>query len=214
MPYARPFLRVRLEGTLGNTEQFSMGVNMGWLLGSAPLYGLDETEAALFATWWTTQARISNVAHLRTVKANLIDVDGHYVSEETVRWDYTDSIPAGAYAATLPLQCSLVYSFTTDADRGRASRGRTYVPAPSVVLEAPDMRLTVGNQADHVTCALQLLETLETAFPGYQPVIVSNLGAGHQRNITGVRVGRAVDTIRSRREGVLEDYQEAPYPTV
>lgn len=211
MVYAKPFLRVRFEGNLGSiaSETFSFGVNMGYDIGPQPAVVLDEETAEPLVTWYTTQSMIGSFAFLTTIKANVIDVTGRYAEEETRRLDLPAPYQSGPYTTPGPFQLAMAISFGTAAQRGLASKGRTYLPCPAYELEGPNKTLTATNQAAFLAAGVDLLDALQETFPGWDPVVVSNLRAGMQRRITHVRVGKVVDTIRSRRTSLEESYIEA-----
>jgi hypothetical protein len=81
---------------------------------------------------------------------------------------------------------------------------------PVSPLEGPYNQLTEAYQASYLAGSLELLDIIEEHVAGWQVGIVSNIGAGAERAVTGVRVGQALDTIRSRRENVPEDYLYGP----
>jgi hypothetical protein len=132
------------------------------------------------------------------------------VYDETVRYDWLSPYPQGSTAGTHPLQVALAVSLVTGAERGRAARGRFYLPVPVSPLEGPYNQLTEAYQASYLAGSLELLDIIEEHVAGWQVGIVSNIGAGAERAVTGVRVGQALDTIRSRRENVPEDYLYGP----
>jgi hypothetical protein len=209
MVYANPFLRVRLEGTLGASEVFSFGINLisdgPW----TPPAPITQSMADAVALWFTSESNIASAADLHTLKVNLIGVDGRYVEETTNRWDYGSPYPSGNVTAPFPFQIALVISLLAANDRGRASHGRFYLPVPTGGLEGPDQTLPTTFQESYLAAGVSLLELLEQELPGWQPGLVSNVGAGAQALITRVRVGRVLDTIRSRRNKVVEEYIEA-----
>lgn len=210
MTYSAPFLKMVVTGSLFGVESFSWGINLinDFGGGVAPT----EVPQAVITAVETFHASGAHVGHdqakLTTLKLNEIGTDGRYVSaSDTVRYDWATPYP-GVGSTQLPPQVALAISLVTDAARGRASAGRFYVPVGIGV--SSDGRLPSSAQQSAATAATALLNSLNTALPGFTVGVVSSVGTGTQRVATGVRVGRVLDTMRSRRRALVEDYYEAP----
>jgi hypothetical protein len=200
---------------VGTGERFSYGLAL------APPGGLQEgaflsPNAAVWADFAADAvsfhaapaALVSGRAVLETVKFAAIGPDGKY-TEDPVIVDVADTPGGGGtFNATLP-QAALVMSLGT-ARRGRSGRGRFYLPMPSVNF-LDDLRLSVAQQdAAEAALAAHILNL------GNQPgVDVLNLQVmvastkGFLSPVTSVRVGRVVDTMRSRRRSLDEAYGAA-----
>jgi len=222
MPYDRRHVVIQWGGTLPGGEIWSNSLRASsgdtgadadvptegeltdWLTGP-----LQEAVAS-----WHSRAtsRISTSAKLLYVKANAVDIYGHYLQENTLEYLYPSPLPGGSSAAVMPNQVALVVSLTTRYQRGPAHRGRFYSPLPSIVVGA-DGRIPAGeaqNVAD--SAATFITEAGDTAGPDFvvpiKIVVMSAGGAGGKTEIvTGVEVGRVLDTQRRRRTELDEDYQ-------
>jgi len=142
-------------------------------------------------------------ARLAWLKFNRIGVDGKYVNAFTNRHDWAPTL-ATSSGSPYPPQVSLVATFETGAARGLAHRGRMFLPTPLAAIDA-DGRITGGAAASAATKVAALLSALN-ALPGYgESRVYSNVRAGASRPITGVTVGRVLDTMRSRRSQLAEE---------
>lgn len=210
-------------GPLHDTEQWSCGLRLNppGALASNPFH--DEIEAGLadlagdISTWWTQNTVIQSIAaKLEQVKLNVIGVDGRYEDATTshTHW-FTGTLPATSYAAIYPGQVSLVASLTTDADRGLASRGRIYLPSPKLAINSTYGTIEAADAISVANRVAVLINSINdwpgwdavTEWAGMRVQVVSSVGAGAMRPVTGVRVGRVLDTQRRRRKSLLEQYQ-------
>jgi hypothetical protein len=123
-----------------------------------------------------------------------------------------------------PPQVALCVSTVTAARRGYSAKGRFYLPAPTADL-ADDWRLPQAHASTYAGLASTFVKVLRLReavlpppapeLPGvWLPCIVSphknGTGPGGTVHaITGVRVGRVLDTIRSRRTSLVEDYESS-----
>lgn len=207
MTYLRPFLRLVAIGRLFGVEDFSFSMALAPTAVS-PGNPPSEVPTALvtaFQDFWGS-APISNSARLVTLKLNEIGTNGRYTGDETVLYDFA----AGAgLPGTAPTQvwAQLAYcvSLETDAARGRAHAGRFYLP---MVSKNPTTNgaMSQGDVEAIRDVTDDLLDAINAAVPGYQLAITSDLGSGTERYVTNARYGRVMDTIRSRREKIPEDY--------
>lgn len=207
MVYHDPFRRLVLSGTLYGLEAWSIGVAMGHV-------GLGEggnpenvSEGIQTACEGFIQNNFTGSnAKLTTIKYNFINVAGHYDDPgETIRYDYDTPVGGTGGASNIP-QSSLVVSLNTAFARGRGHAGRYYMPAFSAPLDS-DGRISVDVAALVAEYATTFLNALNADDEHYRVCVVSNIGAGVQHEVTHVRVGRVIDTMRSRRTSLVEDYQ-------
>ena len=209
MPYPSPFLRLVVSGTLYNVEDFSYGMSFindnG--LGDPP----SEVPAGVVSALATYHQAVSTAqAKLTMVKLNLIGTDGRYVSQsDTVLHEWTTPV-VGTGTQSVPPQVSLAVTLRTGARRGLASRGRFYLPLPNVQVSPTDGILTPTTAGQVLTATNTLVSALETAIPGWDLGVVSNVREGAQRAVDHIEVGRVLDTIRSRRVKFREQYQIGP----
>lgn len=210
MTYFEPFLRLVVQGTLYGTEDFTYSLALRPWFNNEPYDEPTEVPAAVIAAVqaFHTAAKVAHEgAVLKTVKLNLIGVDGRYVNPTTVLHDYEPGVPGTVVTAAFPPQAALAVSLMTEFSRGRGARGRFYLPLPGVSIDSTTGMASAGSAADIATAATTFLNALNAALPGWKVGVVSNIGTGVSNAVTNVRVGRVIDTIRSRREKFAEDYQ-------
>lgn len=150
-------------------------------------------------------------AKLSFVKANRINIDGHYTDQLTNEHVFADVAGGGGGYSPYPNQTTVAVSLTTGFSRGPAHRGRFYLPLPAVSLTAQGV-MTVGIPAQIASSTKTFIEALADV-PGLdtperlKPCVMSRkAGAPAHREITGVEVGAVVDTQRRRRGKLLENY--------
>lgn len=200
------------SGTLPGAESFSMGVRL------SPEFSLsseaDEKSAltdyaAALSAWWIQAGNRLNSTRtgLVTVKLNRVGTDGKYQRSYTNRIDYTTP-KAGATSGSWPNQIAWVTTLETGAARGLAHRGRLFWPCPSVAIGADG----VVTQADALVGAnlmAGLVNSLNAVRPGARVHVYSSGSEakglpGTARAVTGVTVGRVLDTVRTRRRQLAE----------
>jgi len=210
MTYAKPFLRLVLQGYLYNEDVWSLSMSLiANVDGANPP---DEVPPALIsavqAYWAGSTPIVSAHASVATIKLNEIGTNGKYTSPTTVLYDFDPRLN-GTGGSTPAPQVSLAISLTTAIARGRAHAGRYYLPIPAPQAQATG-RLSAQAVGEQVSAAQTFLEAVNAAVPGYDVGVTSNLGTGTQQLVTGVRVGDVLDTIRSRRSAFQETYQSLP----
>lgn len=226
MSYPGQFLRLVIAGSL-YTDIFNTSLNFVPTPQGATT--IDEPDDALLAliapvleNWWNDTVTVDGPgiivqAQLRSFKLNRIGPDGRYVDPVTHEHIYPAPI-LGAVNSQYPPQLSPAVSLRTAVERGLASKGRMYLPpVGSIGQLGADGRLAVGQAEDIATSVRRLAVELNTAMNTWggggtaSPVIgiASSVGAGAFRIVNRIACGRVVDTIRSRRNALDEDYQEA-----
>lgn len=164
------------------------------------------------AAWFTTaDNNFSDQVWLSWVKFNKIATTGKYANPTTYEAQHTP-VRGTSSTGMLPPQNSLVLSFTTAVNRGRASKGRIFLPPMTTNVVDFDGRIKPLFQTPMLTAAKTWLTNLNN-WPGIDGVTGINLQAaivssvdGSHRPITGLRLGRVIDTHRSRRRSMVEDY--------
>ena len=208
MSYSKPFLRLVVIGTIYRAETFSYSMSLiepGLPTSDAP----EEVPAGIIAAvrkFHTTPALISKEARLTTIKLNMIGTDGRYMNDETVLYDFPEpSGVDGASESFVVPQVAFAVSLRTNRTRGRAHAGRFYVPLPNLVPglngQLPNTELVKINPA-----VTEFLNEINLAAPPWRVGVTSDLGVGAQNFVTNARLGRVLDTIRSRRTSLDEDY--------
>ena len=101
--------------------------------------------------------------------------------------------------AALPPQTAICVSLTT-ASPTRFGRGRFFLPAP-IVTESTVGRINSTAQGQVLAAAVGMLQSM--AGDGY-PVVIFHKGSLTTTVVTGVNVGDVFDTIRRRRDKLVE----------
>lgn len=204
--YPANFLRLVASGPLfGGVEQFSFSLSLGRDFDSDAEAPEEVPQAVIDAvtTFFQAPGVIGNRASLDLIKLNEIGRDGRYVSQsETVLAEISPPVVPSTSSPHAP-QVALAISLMTSAARGRASRGRFYIPTPAVVV-GDDARISSANAETVAAAATEFITDLNAAMPGWRVGVFSNIGDGQWRPVTRVRVGRVLDTIRSRRASIDE----------
>lgn len=189
-------------GPLGNQEQWSSGLR----LDSANNSGLTQAqeEAALLdlstklRTAWAQATNPSgSTAGLTWEKANLVGADGKYVRDYTNVIDHAQVVSPNASA--YPLQVSMAITLTTAAERGLASKGRIFMPAPWQPLSGPDKTWSTAQSLVAANWMAALINSINDANALGNVVVASSTRTGATRSVRGVSVGSVPDTMRSRR---------------
>ena len=207
MSYVRNFHRLVVSGSLHDTESFSWGLSLvsslqttGAVVATVP-QGIIDAVVAFHAT----EGVSSSAAKIETIKLNEIGTNGRYVNQgATVQYDL-DPPAAGASSPHFPPQVALVVSLGTDVARGRAHAGRFYIPSPGASMETNGM-IGPGWQGVVAAAAATMINAINATESVLRVGIVSNLGIGAEHPVTSVRVGRVLDTLRSRRTSLDEGY--------
>lgn len=207
MVYVRPFVRLVISGSTYGGEAYATGLNMIETPGGdGGIFGPGELEplAAAWSTWFaSTGVNIASVAKFELLKANLIDVNGLYANQtETNEIEILPPV-LGSSGTNVAPQLTLCHTLTTDAGRGYASKGRIFPPLVSTIL-GTDGLVPSGTALAAANATATLINALNAVSPSRQVGIVSNVGAGAERPVTGVRVGRVMDTQRRRRRSIEE----------
>jgi hypothetical protein len=210
MPYSSKFLRLILTGHLYVTDEtFSFGLNFHPSSNLAPPDDVPAGVVTACTKFWQTSSLISQGASLELIKLNEIGTDGRYTQDASVEHEMAPKLLGTGTSWSPPSQVAMVVSTRTAANRGRAHAGRFYLPIPGrpPVL---DGMWAQGEQSELAKAAWTWITELNTALPGYQASVLSNLGIGAARPITHVRVGKVFDTMRSRRSSLDENYYQWP----
>lgn len=176
---------------------------------------LDDLEADLRAFYAT--ARFSQALTVDYIKLNRIGPDGKYLSKTHTNVRYPSVQIKGTATSYAAPQLSVVCTLLTAAQRGYASRGRVFLAGMSGL--AQDVQLADGamNDAQRVGWRdafagflnnINNWPGLDAAWAGLDVSVVSDGGlslVGAQNKVTGVQVGRVLDTQRRRRASLNED---------
>lgn len=220
--YDRNHILVQWGGTLPGKEEWSCGVRMandmvGNNMSSLPSAGELQTwldgslKDAVQAFHTRATSHISGWCLLTFVKANIVGMDGRYVDNITHEHVFTPT-PGDSVSPLYPNQVALVASLTTGLARGPAHRGRFYMPLPAIALEPSTGAIAVGGAIDVAGSVKTFIEALSDT-PGIDIasdvnvcVMSRKTGAAATHKVTGVEVGRVLDTQRRRRRSLDEQY--------
>jgi hypothetical protein len=238
MPYPSTFMYCTVIGDcFGGKERWQFGFKMldSGLSSQAVALGL----ANHIEEWWRAspvaydtgrQFLPPNTHRLTEFKVARVGPDGKYPEGETAYSHFflPPITTANARPATLTPQNSICVTLTTAKPRGLASKGRIFLP-PSIQYTIADGDGLVPVAAaqeirESVKILLQRLNNDEqgtnvaifsrgkgvpTWDPERRKVTYEYPNPGAVENVTGVRVGRVVDTQRRRRRQLVESYESA-----
>jgi hypothetical protein len=208
MAYQKPFMRLSLSGTLYDHEAWSTGFTLinpndpvGATFSDVPQAIRD---AAIILI---TNGGIASIAKIDTIKFNLIGTDGKYVDKSNSNTFEVKPAGSGGGSVHPAPQLALAVSLRTGLSRGLAHAGRSYLPVPS---NEPDGsgRLTAAAVVAYHGQMLDFVNSVNIGADGWRIGVVSNLRGGAQHLCTGIRIGRVLDTIRSRRTSMPEEYTD------
>lgn len=209
-PFDSAHVYLNWGGKLPGDEEWSCGVRLmkpaGAITNAEVIAALPAWSTALTDFHTAGGTKISPAAKLSFVKANIIAASGLYQEQASNELVLAD-LAGGWGGSTYPNQCTVVMTWTTGFSRGPAHAGRVYLPLPSATIAA-DGRMTVDD-ANSIDAQGQALRNAlnDATTNAYQIAVFSRkLGAPAHRAITGVRVGRVIDTQRRRRRSLVEEY--------
>lgn len=197
-----PHTRVTLSGILyGGAEIFSTSFALAVAGGGttvAPSMAAKLAIVAAAEAWFERSGTlISPQATMTQVRFETITALGTVAPGSTNIGSFATG--AAAQDVRFPTQCALVLSMRPEVST-RRSRGRMYVPLPSVNL-GPDGRLTDTDQVAFITSSKTFFDAIPAAFPALEPdqflAVASSFGTTYL--VDQVGAGRVVDTMRSRR---------------
>lgn len=217
MVYAHRVNRVTLSGTMfGGAEEWSTGFFLGEE-GSDAADGSDLGATAILDAWRTFFEHAgSNISasYLTTqCKIAAIDANGNTELGHVYYATPATELNGNVSAITLPPQCSLVATLLSDRPRGKASKGRMYLPGLALMPSATTGKISsvqCGTIADNLKT---FFDALEASFDVPNQLILAAKGTGalpalNAQNdvVETIRVGDVVDTQRRRRNGLTESY--------
>jgi len=192
-------------GRLFTAEQWSCSLHID---GPGPINIAASTFGAPLTAWvQRASSLISQAAKLDVVKFNEIaPATGRYVLPTTNALEQND-LGTGTLSM-LPGQCAMAISLRTALARGRGHAGRFYAPVGAVTVDA-EGRISAASAGGMATSAATLVNDLnDIVTSGGGRVVVFSKVAQTVEPVTGIAVGRVIDTMRSRRTSLLEDHQQ------
>lgn len=211
MPYPNGYLYLTAHWTVSsaNIETGQFGLKFDSTAPATQVL-VDACKGPISTFWAAATSAIEPDFRLLFVRLAAIGADGLYVPG-TVAYDgvFAPLVPGGGAAtpARFPLQVASAASLTTAFPRGRAHRGRIYLPP----INGPLTSSYVNQSADCANRANTLaarLSDLNDVMPGPLTVF-SKVGAGTKHVVTGVAIGNRPDTERRRARSQLESYSNA-----
>lgn len=214
MPFAE-HLRITALGRLGSNsgERFSYGVAMGKVSGD----GIGNLFDPGRETWADIAADvrkfhtapfgpINSRAVLEEVKIAHIGPDGKYLADPIIV-NVVDAPGSAGEDTGTPPQAALAISLVT-ARRGASGKGRFYLPMPRAILAPDTLLMSPDNANDIRSVCKTFLDDLnnQSGADVLDLEVVVASSKGYNSKVTGVRVGRAIDTVRSRRRNLPENY--------
>ena len=170
------------------------------------------TGAATMRTAWTTHLapRQGSIIVLKKVTVAAVTALGPWATGADggyIKGEYNgNDVGAVSNGNFLPLQNALAVSLVT-ARAGATGKGRFFLPVNQQALGS-DGRLLAAARDQYLTSCQSFLNAVNAA-SGWGRVVVSS-SKGYESLVTGVRIGRVVDTMRSRRRSLAEEYAALP----
>lgn len=206
-------------GTLYGTEAWTMtlrltppatiGDQVAWQAACDAVHGV-------IGAWWPTGESSAPATHVWT-KLNEIRPDGRYNQAYTILSTRITPIAGNGSVVKHPPQVSLVATLETGVTRGNAARGRIFIPCPRRTI-GNDGMLVQNDALGAATAVKGLLDNINAIDPDMKVHVMSPGGVkdpvGAQRLVTGVSVGRVLDTMRSRRAQLAEGRSTVALATV
>jgi hypothetical protein len=218
MAYPAPFHRIVIGGTLYG-DIFNTTVSMiPGISGSLPAatQALADDLRTFISAWWVkgllntpgNGIGITSSVKLTSIKVNRIATTGHYQDPVAIESVLTTPL-AGANSGTYAPQLAIVGSLIGASPRALAGKGRQYWP-PNVAMQSlgTDGHISQSN-------AQWFALGLSAFYAGLNDVylarsinsvvgIASDTRSGAFQALKTIKVGRTIDTMRSRRNKVPE----------
>lgn len=170
----------------------------------------DQVTAAFVTLCQGGGASMSSGIHATDWRAYKIGTDGKMQGNPLVV-DVHNEAGSGGAAVRYPPQIALVVTLVS-LNRGPARFGRMYLPGPAEGM-SPDHRLSIQAASDYAEQVTQFLKSISNAIDvPNEPISVAGCnvsdrpsGSGTLQEIDHVEVGRVLDTLRTRRDQLLEE---------
>jgi hypothetical protein len=225
MSYDRKHVLMTWGGDLPGGEKWSCGIRLASALSEAELSPIplsisddflevlvDSYANAVLSYHSDPNTGIHYFATVTWVKASGIGTDGKYLrANGAVATRATVVTHGGVSTGQMPNQNALAVTLTTAFRRGPAHEGRFFLPMPARPVQ-PDGLLAQDAVQLIATATKGFIESISD-IPGLDlptspgAAVMSKVGSGHTNRVTGVSVGRAVDTQRRRRLSLNERYE-------
>lgn len=218
--YPHDIVRVSLEGSCyGGAEIWQTGFWLGnptqncELPTAAKAQGIAEAFSQFFTN---SSSGVSNRYQFNTVRMSVHALTGGIQRDDTVIYDLpVPAIGTAIGSTNMPPQIATVATLTTNLPRGRASKGRMFLPVNGFGVGTTGT-ITNSQQTAVATNLAAFLGAVDVNWSGEDDVVnVSPVKllppyAGRIEIVMGVRVGNVYDTQRRRRNDIGETYVNAP----
>jgi len=221
-----------VSGILGTTanprEIFTTGFSLAVAESSGGQWGLPTeaqmaaSDSAIVAAWTGVGFGIASSALITEIRYSAINGEGKvalndagaYMQVKRPRnFDF-----GGGGTPVHPFQVATVLTLET-ARSGATGRGRMFLPAPAATVGAFG-QVTAASADATAAASKTLLDNVNAAMRNGAPAVpmrvcVASAGSikqgqvPHNTPVTGVRVGLVLDTIRTRRNRLREDYRRS-----
>lgn len=223
MPYSRPFVKIRIQGTLGASalapvENWSTGFNIiptgGGSTDPANLLAyLTSIQGAVSTFHAAANAKVGSSCWLTKLTAAYIGVDGKYVLgslQPTTVYTYGTPV-AGNGTVIHSFSTALVTSLRSLRLRGPASHGRMYYPATAMTVQSTDGTVSSASLALYVPLVKTLIDAANSSAAsvlgtGSRVSLVSKVGSGADAVVTSIMVDQKLDQMESRERSVVSAY--------
>lgn len=216
------FARVLLRGTLGQSENWSVGIAFRQSVNSEapPQADLQQAAVAIAARTLGTDIKqvVSTAVRSTDVRVEIRSDANALLAAAEAPWTQLDSSGLGA---TKPAQTALVFSLRSTTP-GSRHRGRIYWPALAAAISTSTLRLNPADAKKFATQMVAYLDGIETDLKEKltpSPSLIDwRLGVysptlNSLTDITRIEVGDILDVQRRRRDSLPELYASAPYPS-
>lgn len=206
MAYSGPHTLVTFRGKqFTNEEDWVFGLRFS---GSAtPTQAFADAAAAAAKTWITT-ASSGYAAQTTLVAAKVapIGADGKYVPGGIAMESFpTAAVGSFASAVVHPPQIALAMTLQSAQPRGPVHQTHVYLPGPHFPLVTASLaQISAGNSAAVLANFKVFVNALNAI--GFGSLSVKSKKFGQDATVLTLRLGRAFDTMRSRRTGIPESY--------
>lgn len=209
-------LRLTMSGVFANSggavydvmERWSIRLNL-----SAPNVALEVSQEALddvvtdARAWWgRAGTNVAQSVKMTEVKLARIGPDGKYLEDSRSATFTQNGGGLTPAAPRFPSQIATVITLHSDR-RGPTGRGRLYLPGFQGLM-AEDYQLDAAACTALEVSTAQFIADLNN-WPGVdalEPEVVIASSKGYNSKVTSVNVGRTLDTMRSRRTSIAENY--------
>ena len=202
MPFPQAVGKLTFSGEHGSNEIWSFGMHVGPVTMTEAR--MDDIELAARNFLSAGSAYVSSACTLTEIKYAYLDVNGRYADDDQPFIREVSPAEIGGGGSDYVPQATMVITLTTDSKRGLAHAGRFYTPPTSLQAGNSGLisELEQSGLADNYKGFLDAINAaVETGV-----IVASSRGAGAIRDVTGIKVGRVIDTQRRRRSALPEQY--------